>query len=231
LSGVGKPPPRRLRRYTEEWNDDTSTNEVRITKQITISNTKRNNLFKRKDLGYPLTAEGLWDELLTQGMFVYGVGSDDAHTFKTIGPNESNAGLGWVMVRAEQFTPDGITDAMRRGDFYASNGVYLKVYDKDTEFYTMEVDGERTREQLALLPPWSGLRVEGGVEGYRIEYIGPHGKILKEVRGSTSTFAVETSVAYVRARATFTRKDMERGFEEYYAWGQPVFTDGRTDKE
>jgi len=38
-----KPPPRRLRRYTEEWNDDTSTSEVRITKQIPIS-----NLLKRR---------------------------------------------------------------------------------------------------------------------------------------------------------------------------------------
>ncbi|MDA9764879.1 CehA/McbA family metallohydrolase [Opitutales bacterium] len=74
--------------------------------------TRRNNIYKRKGMGYPLTAEPLWDELLTQGMFIYGVGSDDAHFIQTIGPDKSNAGLGWVMVRAKKLTPEAITIAM-----------------------------------------------------------------------------------------------------------------------
>lgn len=34
-----------------------------------------------------------------------------------------------------------------------------------------------------------------------------------------------------RARVTYTRKDQEEGFEEHYAWGQPIFTDGRIDEK
>ncbi len=200
--------------------------------EVYNANTKRNNLFKRRALDYPLTAEGLWDELLTKGMTVYGVGSDDAHTFKSIGPNESNAGLGWVMVRADRLASDDITQAMQRGDFYASSGVYLKVCDKDAGAYRVEVDEERTQQQLAALPDWSGIRVEGEVEGYRIDFIGPQGAILKTIRGSEGTFQLkEAPKGYVRARVAFTRKDRVRGMEAHYAWGQPIFTDGRTEKE
>jgi hypothetical protein len=199
--------------------------------EVYNASTRRNNIYKRKGMGYPLTAEPLWDELLTQGMFIYGVGSDDAHILQTIGPNQSNAGLGWVMVRAKNLTPDAITEAMRRGDFYASNGVYLKTYEKNSKSYTVEVDEEKTQIMLANLPPWSGLRAEDGVPGYRIDYFGPGGAILKTVQGTKGTFKVDTAAAYVRARVTFTRKDQEEGFEEHYAWGQPVFTDGRSGEE
>ncbi len=92
------------------------------------ANTKRNNLFKRRYLDSSLTSESIWDDLLTEGMRVYGVGSDDAHTFITIGPNKSNAGLGWVMARADSLDSDSITEAMKQGNFYASNGVCLKRY-------------------------------------------------------------------------------------------------------
>jgi hypothetical protein len=193
--------------------------------EVYNASTKRNNIYKRKGLGYPLTAEGIWDELLTQGRLVYGVGSDDAHNLQSIGPNESNAGLGWVTVRAEVLTADAITAAMQNGDFYASNGVCLKTYEVDTETYTIEVDEQKTKEMLTSLPPWSGLSAETEVEGYRIDFFGPHGIILESVQGTKSTYKIESSAAYVRARVTLTRRNQDEGFQEHYAWGQPVFAD------
>ena len=197
--------------------------------EVYNASTERNNIFKRKGLGYPLTAEPLWDELLTQGMFIYGVGSDDAHIIQTIGPNQSNAGLGWIMVRAKNLTPDAITAAMQDGDFYASNGVYLSEYDRDSESYTVAVDTEKTQIMLATLPPWSGLQTKEGKEGYLIEYFGPNGKVLKTKQGTKSTFMIDTSSAYVRVRVTFTQKNQDDGFSEHHAWGQPVFTDSRAE--
>jgi hypothetical protein len=191
--------------------------------EVYNASTKGNNLHKRKGMGYPLTAEGIWDELLTGGLFVYGVGSDDAHIYKEISPEKPNPGLGWVMVRAEELTPDAITQAMFDGHFYASSGVHLNVCDKSTTTYQIEVDSESTKKEIATLPVWSGLPVEKGVEGYFIEFIGPNGQVLKTVRGKEATFTIPKSLAYVRARATFTQKDERLGFEEYYAWGQPVF--------
>ena len=127
--------------------------------EVYNASTKRNNLFKRRHLNLPLTAEALWDELLTKGMRVYGVGSDDAHTFMTIGPIESNAGLGWVMVRAERLDADAIVHAMENGDFCASNGVCLTTCERGPKAYEVEVDKIKTQAMLKRLPDWAGLRV------------------------------------------------------------------------
>ena len=43
-------------------------------------------------------------------------------------------------------------------------------------------------------------------------------------------YKIDPSVSYVRAKVTFTRKHpVTNEREEYYAWGQPVFTDARAD--
>lgn len=195
--------------------------------EVYNANTKGANLYKRKGMGYPLTAEQIWDDLLTGGRFIYGVGADDAHVFKDLRPDKSNPGLGWVMVEAEELTPDAIAGAMLAGEFYFSSGVYLKVCAKNSDSYTVAIDSQATRDEISRLPDWSGLKVEAGVEGYRIEFIGPHGKILKTVRGREADYSINPSLTYVRARAVYTRKDPDRGWEEYYAWGQPVFRDKR----
>ena len=73
------PSPLRLRRYTEKWNDDTSTNEVRITKQIPISMA---SISRRKFIcsaGVPAAA------FLMGGMsWVHGKPTDPIGTFKPL---------------------------------------------------------------------------------------------------------------------------------------------------
>ena len=188
------------------------------------ANTKRNNLFKRRYLNLPLTSENIWDDLLTEGRRVYGVGSDDAHMFLKVGPNETNAGLGWVMVRSDRLDPDSITDAMKRGDFYASNGIMLKTCKRGPKLYVVEVDVEKTRDLVSILPEWAGLETREAKTGYRIEFIGPGGKTLQATNGPEDSYSLKKLDTYARVRVVFARKKGNVMYEEFYAWGQPVFS-------
>jgi hypothetical protein len=176
-----------------------------------------------------VSTETMWDQMLTAGMAIYGVSSDDAHHFQAIAPNKSNPGRGWVMVQASALTPDALTQAMLSGNFYASNGVYLKTCKKSQGDYRVEVDDARTAAELVSNLKLRGKHVVEGVEGYRIAFIGPNGKELKAVDGLSESFQFDAAITYVRAKVTYTRAHPDKGgFEEYYAWGQPVFTDNRT---
>ena len=178
--------------------------------------------------GVPST-EQMWDALLTDGMVIYGVSSDDAHEFKPPhAADKSNPGRGWVMVRAAELAPKAITDAIDRGEFYASSGVMLKDVRVDEKEYRVAVDTAATEVEAAKpelvphrLPATSDAR-----PGYRIDFIGPAGKVLWSVNGAEATFDREPGLAYVRAKITFTRQTAD-GFAECYAWTQPAFGDGR----
>jgi hypothetical protein len=63
-----------------------------------------------------------WDELLIAGRRVWGLAVDDAHWL----PWRMDAGLGWVMVRAQELTEPAILQALARGDFYSSTGPVIE---------------------------------------------------------------------------------------------------------
>ncbi|MEZ4364064.1 MAG: CehA/McbA family metallohydrolase [Kofleriaceae bacterium] len=85
--------------------------------------------------GQPST-EALWDAALAAGLTVWGVASDDAHTYDGDGPYP--AGGGWVMVHAAP-DPDAILAALARGAFYASTGVVLARAGREGEELVVEV--------------------------------------------------------------------------------------------
>ena len=175
-----------------------------------------------------VSTETMWDQMLTAGMTIYGVSSDDAHHFQTIAPNKSNPGRGWVMVQAPSLTADALTQAMLAGNFYASNGVYLKRCEKSQGDYRVEVDAARTEAERVSNPKLRGKHIADGEAGYRIAFIGPDGKELEATDGLSGRFQFDAGIAYVRAKVTYTRAHPSKdGFEEYYAWGQPVFADQR----
>ncbi len=60
-----------------------------------------------------------WDNLLDRGHRLWGAAVDDTHHY------DVDAGLGWVMVRAEALTPAALLTALRQGHFYASSGPAL----------------------------------------------------------------------------------------------------------
>jgi hypothetical protein len=174
------------------------------------------------------STEAIWDALLSDGMVMYGVSSDDAHEFAAHRTDLSNPGRGWVMVRSADLTPDAIAEAIDRGDFYASSGVLLKDVRVDEREYRVVVDDAATRREAQKpdlvprrLPPGAAAKA-----GYRIEFIGPGGKILRSTTGTDATFKRPKGLAYVRAKVTLTRQS-DREFVQYCAWTQPAFGDGR----
>lgn len=192
------------------------------------------------------STERIWDIVLSKrlGEFarsvVYGVASDDAHVYTTFGVGNVNPGRGWVMVRSDWLTPNKITDAIKRGDFYNSTGVTLK-----------SLDITDSRIDLEIEP-------EAGVS-YRVEFVGtlqdadlqatastteehPHegnmdhqhqainrysddiGKVLATVEGTVASYEAQGNEIYVRARILSDKlhpNPYEEGDVEM-AWTQPL---------
>lgn len=176
------------------------------------------------DETHPSTEE-MWDFWLSKGMKIFAVSSDDAHHFQTWGADQSNPGRGWVMVNSPKLSPDAITDAMVRGEFYASNGVFLKRVQVTDKQYLIEVDESRTAAELA-----TGLVVgkssPEGTAGWKIEFIGQNGEVLTQITDAKAVYLFDTTEPYVRAKITYTYQT-DNGFESIFAWTQPEFNDGR----
>jgi hypothetical protein len=176
------------------------------------------------DATHPSTEE-MWDALLTDGMVMFGVASDDAHDFRRRRAGKPNPGRGWVMVRAAELTPKAVTEAMDRGDFYASSGVLLKDVTVTNREYRVVVDPAAT-EAEASKPDLLPRRVPRGRParpGYAIDFIGPGGIILGSVNGTEATFRRAPGVAYVRANVSYTWRTAGGDTVQCYAWTQPAF--------
>jgi hypothetical protein len=170
--------------------------------------------------------EEKWDMLLTQGMFIYGVSSDDAHTFAEMTPDQSNPGRGWVMVRSRQLTPDAITEAVEDGRFYASSGIVLNKVSHSREIYDIEINVRaslRTLESPFLI----GRRLESAEEGFLIEFIRKGGEVVRSIRDTKASYSISPFDQYVRARISYCKAMEDGSFMAYYAWTQPRFVDER----
>jgi hypothetical protein len=137
-------------------------------------------------------ATDLWDELLSRDRRVWGIASDDFH-------HRSRYGGGFIMVLAEEKSPEAILEAIKRGSFYASSGIRLG---------EIKVTDGRTISVAAATP-----RVPGTV----FRFIGKGGRVLKEEPAASAEAAVSYTVngneGYVRLEAI--REDGAM------AWTQP----------
>lgn len=168
-----------------------------------------------------VSTEAKWDSLLSGGMRMYGVSSDDAHIFQAFSYDQSNPGRGWVMVRSDTLTPASITDAMARGDFYASSGVILREVEKSGDRYSLAIDTAATNRELES-PFLIGRRADETKTGYFIQFFGDRGRLLHEVEGLEAAYTPQSGDAYVRAKVTCRRRKGSL-ILEHYAWTQPVF--------
>ena len=110
------------------------------------------------------SSEETWDGVLSGGQRLYGIATDDAHTYDEFRPDRANPGRGWVWVRACPLTEETILSALRRGEFYASTGVEL-------------ADLSATSSELSL-----GIQARPG-ESYLTKFVGKHGRVLSEQDG------------------------------------------------
>jgi hypothetical protein len=183
--------------------------------------------------------ERIWDIVLTRRLaelklpILYGLGTDDAHSYHKQSVTNSNAGRGWIMVRATHLTPEHIIRAMEAGDFYASSGVTLN----DVRFdgkeinltiaaepgveYTTQFIGTRQgydpKNEPVLSANGTPLRVTH-------RYSDDIGKVLAEVKGAKASYTTKGDEIYVRARVTSTKLKTNpyREGEFESAWTQPV---------
>jgi len=140
--------------------------------------------------------EEAWDAILSEGILLYGIAVDDAHTFKDPGnPDVAGPGRGWVAVRAARLEARSILAAMERGDFYASTGVELSEYEASATTISIAVKAT----------PFSK---------YRIQFIGSGGRLLSERPDPSATYDIKGDEGYVRVRVLESNGRM--------AWAQPM---------
>ncbi len=171
-----------------------------------------------------LSTEEIWDSLLTAGMKIYGVASDDAHHFHTIDSAHSNPGRGWVMVESDELTANAISESMFNGKFYASSGVFLDDLVISENSIKVAVDVNKTNDEISA-NEMRGKQSAEPSDGISIEFIGDGGNILYTVNSSTAVFEIDKNQKYVRAKIILRKNNKLRGIEEFYAWTQPVFID------
>jgi len=126
--------------------------------------------------------EETWDTLLSGGILLYGVASDDAHDF--LGeflPSRDHPGKGWVVVRVGELTPEAVCAGLEKGVFYASTGVELGDLQVTEKEYRLSIKPYRDT-------------------AYTTQFIGKNGAILKEVFGLEATYAFKGDEQYVRAK-------------------------------
>lgn len=174
-----------------------------------------------------IAVEAKWDSLLTSGMLILGISSDDAHQFQTWGANVSNPGRGWVMVNSRgDLSADAITGAMARGDFYATNGVMLSEIYHSADHYAIDIDTAATN--LAMGSPYIiGKKDSLGQVGYKLEFFGDGGTLLHTTSDISVDFPINYDGSYIRGKVSFTRQLSDGQFETFYAWTQPRFLDER----
>ena len=138
----------------------------------------------------------MWDRILSNGRLLFGVAVDDAHHFKRPGdPTASGPGRGWIFVRAERLDARAIVEAMELGDFYASTGVELTSYDATATGIALKVKATTYSR-------------------YRVQFIGPGGKVLAEVTDPAASYTFKGNEGYVRAKIWESNGQL--------AWTQPV---------
>jgi len=164
--------------------------------------------------------EALWDITLTSRILdhgfglILGVATDDSHDYREYGIGRHNPGRGWVMVQAEENTPDAIVLAMRMGRFYASTGVTLR----DVQF------------QDKTLRIW--IDEEPGVR-YTTRFLGTRrtekgsmqpSEIFMSTEANPAVFTLSEDALYVRAKVTSDREHPNPYLagDRESAWVQPV---------
>lgn len=141
--------------------------------------------------------EEIWDNVLTTGLPIWGVATDDSHHFKgEFSSDRVNPGRGWIVVRAERLEQDDIMDAMRAGNFYSSTGVTLD-------------DLEIGADKLSV-----GIEQEGDTV-YSTRFIGSGGTLLSEVHGVDAEYVPIGDEGYVRVCVIASNGTK--------AWTQPIF--------
>lgn len=181
----------------------------------------------------------LWDIALTLRLIssdpepLFAMAVDDAHNYHQEAATLSNAGRGWVMVRARHLTPESLIKAIEKGDFYATSGVVLgQVIASHDELAVVIEEQPGVTYRTQFIGTRSGFdqrsqsvtNKEGEIISTTRQYSQQVGEVLAEVEGARPAYLFKGDELYVRARIT-SSKDKRNGTrpeEKETAWTQPV---------
>ena len=164
---------------------------------------------------------------------LYGLATDDSHSYHNIPSDGSEPGRGWVMVLASELTPASLIGALESGRFYASSGVLLENVERTAsslavsvrpdsgETYSIEFIGTRQDFDPTSEPTMDSLGLER--TGNR-RYSDSIGATLKTVVGPKAVYDFRGDELYVRARITSSRRHPNSAIagETERAWTQPI---------
>jgi hypothetical protein len=148
--------------------------------------------------GFP-GMEEIWDCVLSRGVSIFGVASDDAHEYVgEFRPDRSYPGQGWVMVQAKELSVAAISSAIEKGDFYSTVGLGIAIENIEItkKVYRLKINSEQDFS-------------------YTTFFIGRDGNVLKKEFGLEPSYAFKGDELYVRAKVVCSSGD--------FAITQPVF--------
>ena len=134
-----------------------------------------------------------WDELLGAGLRVPGIAVDDMH-------NERNLFGGWTMICAREKSREAVMDALRKGEFYASQG---------PEFHSITLDGDIFRAEFSECEYACFIRKVTGVQ------------VWAEKPGNMLT-SMELDISEFRGEDYYIRCCI-RDANGKYAWSNPIY--------
>jgi hypothetical protein len=130
-----------------------------------------------------------WDDLLRKGRKVFGVATDDSHTYDEDAAIQDYGG-GWVMVQAEKLSHTALATALKNGHFYSSTGpqihglwVEANVVHvtcspcKFIEFKAFEERGQVIFDKNALPLTAAAMPIRPGMNYVRVECVDFNGQV------------------------------------------------------
>ncbi|HLQ45551.1 MAG TPA: hypothetical protein VK137_12520, partial [Planctomycetaceae bacterium] len=164
---------------------------------------------------------------------LFGLGTDDGHTYHNIPSRASEPGRGWVMVLADSLSPESLIAAMEAGRFYASSGVTLERVTSSAEGLEVDVKAEAgVKYTIEFIGTRRGFDSKSepvlGKDGQEVRatrrYSDEIGAVFSRVEETSASYRFTGDELYVRARVTSSRhhpNPSEVGeFER--AWTQPT---------
>jgi hypothetical protein len=185
------------------------------------------------------STERIWDILLAlrlgkhQLPMVYGMASDDAHSYHAYGVGKVNPGRGWIMVKAPFLTAEAVVRGIEAGDYYCSTGVVLRDVQRNGKELSLKIQPAKDvkyKTQFIATMKDTQLTSEPrrDKEGKALDvtriYNAEVGKVVAESDSLEPSYRLTGTELYVRAKVISTKlhpNPYQKGDVEV-AWTQPL---------
>lgn len=200
--------------------------------QIRLTELNNNNVVGNYD-PHPQgwTPEKFWDivnahRATHEQPLLLAMGSDDRHNYES-------AAKGWSVVRSADLSTPNLLQAIRKGDFYASNGLDFDDIQFDGKTLSVKIDvkseGKYRIEFIGTKkdydPTCKEIVTEAGPRQpvRRIDvYSDAIGKVLETVEGTEGSYTLQSNDLYVRAKIVKVTDALEPDWKSApAAWSQP----------